>query len=72
MLVTMGASFAPLLHAWHWKILPRIGDIAFKGWSKTTRVLASIALDQLVFTPIVLYASLLFIHHLREVINKLN
>jgi hypothetical protein len=46
--------FAPCLHAWYCKILPKIGDKLFSTSTKTVRVIGSMLFDQLAFAPILL------------------
>ena len=52
----MGALYiAPALHAWYCKLLPKVQGIVFSAnVSKTVKVLGSMAMDQLLFAPILL------------------
>lgn len=55
-LFLVGAGyFAPMLHMWYCKMLPYFGSRVFsESTPKTTRVLVSMAVDQLAFAPIIL------------------
>jgi hypothetical protein len=45
----------PLLHVWYCKMLPAFGNMVFKeSTKKSTRVLALMSADQLIFTPLYL------------------
>ena len=47
--------FAPMLHMWYCKMLPYLGSLVFKeATPKTTRVLISMAADQILFAPFIL------------------
>ena len=48
------AYIAPALHLWYCKLLPRVQAAVFPTASKTVKVLGSMALDQLVFAPVLL------------------
>jgi len=46
--------FGPCLHLWYCKLLPRVQAAIFPNVSKTVKVFASMAIDQLAFAPILL------------------
>lgn len=51
----MGFGYiAPALHVWYCKLLPRIQAAIFPAVSKTVKVFGSMAIDQLLFAPVLL------------------
>jgi hypothetical protein len=43
--------FAPVLHTWYSRILPRIQQALFRNLSNAKRVIGSMLFDQLLFAP---------------------
>jgi hypothetical protein len=46
--------FGPCLHFWYCKLLPRVQAAIFPNVSKTVKVFGSMAIDQLVFAPVLM------------------